>query len=787
MTLAEENLRLFEKKFAIIQEISSALVVTDNISAIANLMLDLAVNYTKAEKGSLLLLNERDELFILAGRGIDLQLMKTYRARLGEGIAGVIAKGRVPVLVTDIDQEPRFQGMTRDRYKTPSFISCPIVIKDRLLGLLNINDKADGTAFLDDEFSLIKIIANQAAIALENAMLVNQLRFKAGEQEGINRKLIESDVIKTEFITRVSHELRTPLNSIKGSVYYLQQSDRLTRLEQQEFYDIIATETDKLIAIVENQLDFLRFEDETMIITKTVVNLKEVLNEVLGSKNLKTFLARKNVMVGITIDEESSDIVGDKVRIVQFFLNVIEGLCHFLDRGDTMTVTVGENDSVEVSIQLPRQIPEAILPFLFSSSHIFQATQPDEKLKLYLARKVVDLHQWELTAENREQGLVVNLAIPKSTRQKVDAVMNNTIEMFLEFIAEVLDLNICSIMLCDDISGDLVIKSARGLEDYLIKQTRVRLGDRIAGWVALEGKPLFIEDIEKDSRFGRRNISQYNNKSLISLPLRVGGKVIGVLNLNNKRTATPFTRRDYDVASLLSERVSYFIERLHAGEHHEDNFRNFMTSFDNLISAEKKYHKKDSILPELTVRIMERLGAGEDMCRVALYASMVYDLGLVVMEKSILNKRETLLPSERNSLKVHPYTTVGLINAIEFSEEVKRGILHHHEHLDGSGYPDGLQGDDIPLISRVLAVVDSFCAMTSDRPYRKRVPVRHALQEIKTNAGTVYDPRVVEALEAVLEVQREKAKETGHGPNGKTGNGSRAAGGKKKQPLSMHP
>lgn len=774
MTLAEENLRLFEKKFAIIQEISNALVVTDNISAIANLMLDLAVNYTKADKGSLLLLNERDELFILAGRGIDLQLMRTYRAKLGEGIAGVIAKGRVPVLVKDIEQEPRFQGMTRDRYKTRSFISCPIVSKDRLLGLLNINDKSDGSPFIDDEFSLIKIIANQAAIALENAMLVNQLRYKAGEQEGINRKLIESDVTKTEFITRVSHELRTPLNSIKGSVYYLQQSDRLTRLEQQEFYDIISTETDKLIAIVENQLDFLRFEDETMIVTKTVVNLKEVLNEVLGSKNLKTFLARKNVTVGIEISEESSDIVGDKVRIVQFFLNIIEGLCHFLDRGDAITVAVGENAHVEVTIRLPRQIPEAILPFLFSSSHIFQATQPDEKLKLYLARKVVDLHQWELTAENGSEGLVVNLAIPKSTRQKVDAVMNNTIEMFLEFIAEVLDLNICSIMLCDDISGDLVIKSARGLEDYLIKQTRVRLGDRIAGWVALEGKPLFIEDIEKDPRFGRRSISQYNNKSLISLPLRVGGKVIGVLNLNNKRTAAPFTRRDYDVAAVLSERVSYFIERLHAGEHHEDDFRHFMTSFDNLISAEKKYHKKDSLVPELTVRIMERLEAGNDKCRVALYAAMLYDLGLVVMEKSILNKRETLLPAERNSLKVHPYTTVGLINAIEFSEEVKRGILHHHEHLDGTGYPDGLKGDDIPLISRVLAVVDAFCAMTSDRPYRKRVTARQALQELKTKAGTLYDPRVVEALEAVLETQKGKSSESGKETKGKTGTGPRA-------------
>jgi len=75
----------------------------------------------------------------------------------------------------------------------------------------------------------------------------------------------------------------------------------------------------------------------------------------------------------------------------------------------------------------------------------------------------VELHRWDLKAENTADGLAVSLSIPKSARQKVDAVINSTIEMFLEFIAEVLDLNICSVMLCDELSGDLTIKSAKGL------------------------------------------------------------------------------------------------------------------------------------------------------------------------------------------------------------------------------------------------------------------------------------------------------------------------------------
>lgn len=750
MNLVSDNLRLFEKKFSILQEISNALVVTDNLSAIANLMLDLAINYTKAEKGSLMLVNERDELYILAGRGIDLNLIRTYRAKIGQGIAGIVAKNRTPMLVQDLAEEPQLKGLTRDRYRTNSFVSCPIISKNRLLGVLNINDKVDGASFNDDEFSLIKIIANQAAIALENAMLVSQLRFKAAELEGINRKLIESDVVKTEFITRVSHELRTPLNSIKGSVYYLSQSERLSRREQNEFYDIIAGETDKLIGIVENQLDFLRFEDETMIINKTVVSLREVLGEISSSKNIKTLFARKDINLKIEVDEGLSDIVGDRIRIVQFFLNILEGLNCYLERGDEIVISARENDQVHIAIALPRRLPESITAYLFSSNHLFQNDSPEGQLKLYLARKVSDIHRWDLVAENTSDGLLITLNIPKSTRQKMDAVVTATIDMFLEFITEVLDVNICSVMLCDDLTGDLMIKGARGLDDLLIKQTRVRMGERIAGWVALEGEPLFVEDIEQDPRFGRKSVAQYNSKSLISLPLKIDGKVIGVLNLNNKRSSSPFTGRDFDLAQSMCERVAHVIEGLYGEERQEGEFRQFMTSFDSLISAEKKYHKKDSRLPDVALGIAAKLGFGEQERRSILYASVLYDLGLVLLEESILNKKGKLLPSEENTLKIHPYTTVGLLDSFEFSEEIKQGILHHHERYDGTGYPDGLSGDDIPFISRILAVVDAYCAMTSARPYRPAMETAEALAEIRKKAGTYYDPQMVDALEKVV-------------------------------------
>lgn len=262
-----EHPDLVEKKFSILHEISNAIVLTDNVNTVANLMLELAVNYTNAEKGSLMLVNNREELYILAVRPADTLLVDiTYKERIGEGIAGIVAKNRRPVLVRDIDKDRRFKGKKRDHYKTKSFISCPVIFKNRLLGVFNINDKKNGEPFSEEEFVLINIIANQAAITIENALLMNQLRSRTTRLEEINRKLVEDDAAKTEFLTRISHDLRTPLNSIKGSIYYLGQNAEISVEKRREFFEIIARGVVELADSVEHFLNFLRRENETRMI-----------------------------------------------------------------------------------------------------------------------------------------------------------------------------------------------------------------------------------------------------------------------------------------------------------------------------------------------------------------------------------------------------------------------------------------------------------------------------------------------------------------------------------------
>ncbi|MFN3479113.1 MAG: HD-GYP domain-containing protein, partial [Thermodesulfovibrionales bacterium] len=427
----------------------------------------------------------------------------------------------------------------------------------------------------------------------------------------------------------------------------------------------------------------------------------------------------------------------------------LESLCHYLEYGDSLSITVRENDFVNIIFNLPGQLPETLLSLIRDPINIFKIDRSKARLKLYLAKRVAETHRWLLSAENGQPS-VITMTIPKIERLKVEAIIENMVEGLTEFITELMDINVCSIMLEDEFTGDLLIKGAIGLDEDIIRRTRLRIGDNIAGWVALEGKPLLIEDIENDPRFVKKNLSQYNTKSLLSLPLKINGKVIGVLNLNNKKDSKPFTVRDLYIAQALSERVSFILKRLYSQEYSGKELKNYLKTFEGLVSAIRNYHKKNGVIHDLVSKIMDYLGVDEDTRNLALYTSMLYDIGLMLASEDIL-RGKSLTPTEVKALRVHPYITITLLNSFEFSEDVRRAIIHHHEKYDGTGYPEGLKGEEIPLVSRVLSVVDSFNAMVSDRPYRDKLSPEEALQEIKRQAGTFYDPKIVNALVMVVE------------------------------------
>jgi len=154
---------------------------------------------------------------------------------------------------------------------------------------------------------------------------------------------------------------------------------------------------------------------------------------------------------------------------------------------------------------------------------------------------------------------------------------------------------------------------------------------------------------------------------------------------------------------------------------------------------------------ELCLEIGAELGLSEEQLNTLELAVYVHDLGKIGIPDEVLSKPGKLTDDEWVDILRHPSLSAGFLAGIEELAEVASIVRHHHERVDGSGYPDGFKGEAIPFLSRILSVADAFEAMTSPRPYRKAISWEEALAELRNNAGTQFDPEVVEAAARVVE------------------------------------
>ena len=143
-----------------------------------------------------------------------------------------------------------------------------------------------------------------------------------------------------------------------------------------------------------------------------------------------------------------------------------------------------------------------------------------------------------------------------------------------------------------------------------------------------------------------------------------------------------------------------------------------------------------------------RLARGP-LCELA-YAAELHDIGKVGLSDSVLLKPGPLVEREWKDVRSHSIWGSELLQRVPGLERVAVIVRHHHERFDGNGYPDGLEGEDIPVESRILAVVDAFVAMTDERPYRAACDPSSAAAELRAGRGTQFDPRVLDAFEAEL-------------------------------------
>jgi HD-GYP domain-containing protein (c-di-GMP phosphodiesterase class II) len=158
-----------------------------------------------------------------------------------------------------------------------------------------------------------------------------------------------------------------------------------------------------------------------------------------------------------------------------------------------------------------------------------------------------------------------------------------------------------------------------------------------------------------------------------------------------------------------------------------------------------------SSIADVAVAVGEEFGLEGDALRDLRYGAIFHDIGKIAIPDAILNKPGPLTPAEFEVIKRHPIVGEQILAPVPFLEQVRRVVRHDHERWDGHGYPDGLKGRQIPIGARIVLVVDAFHAMVSDRSYRKGMSEESARVELRSNAGTQFDPDVVDAFLRVLD------------------------------------
>ncbi len=337
---------------------------------------------------------------------------------------------------------------------------------------------------------------------------------------------------------------------------------------------------------------------------------------------------------------------------------------------------------------------------------------------------------------------------------ELTAIINSTLDTrevrkrAIEASTRLVNAEAGSLLLVDRETGELFFEVAVGDKGASLKEIRLKKGEGIGGWVAEKGEAVIIHDVQSDPRFFRSADakSTFVTKDMICVPVKTKDKVVGVLEAINKRAGV-FNDDDLEVLNALANQVAVAIENANLYEELRDTFYGTAEALAETIEKRDPYtggHTKRVMNYSLAIGRMMGLGR-EEMENLKLSA-ILHDIGKIGIRDNILLKEGDLEPSEITTMNMHPKYGSEILNHVKHLKEVIPGMRGHHEKFDGTGYPDGLKGEGIPLSARIIAVADSFDAMTTDRPYRKALSAETAFEELKRCAGKQFDPPIVEAF-----------------------------------------
>jgi putative nucleotidyltransferase with HDIG domain len=314
------------------------------------------------------------------------------------------------------------------------------------------------------------------------------------------------------------------------------------------------------------------------------------------------------------------------------------------------------------------------------------------------------------------------------------------LDLILKTAIKEFEADCAAIFLTKDGAG-LELRSQVGFEDNEFGKVIAEHCQAISRQTVEKATSIIFDDPELEFDWDERTV-----KSSMCHLLLGQGKILGTIAVVRYRNNHVFTSGQLSGLALLGSKAATAVENRNLYEDLKNTYLATVEALANAVEARDSYtrgHTQRVYL--LACTIAEELGWNQEQVGDLKIGALLHDIGKIGVPDAILNKPGPLTDAEAEIMKKHPTTGAKMVESISFLRPALPYILYHHERHDGKGYPRGLAGDNIPLPGRLLAVVDTIDAMTSDRPYRKGRPLVVAMEEISNYSGTQFNPSVVEA------------------------------------------
>lgn len=480
------------------------------------------------------------------------------------------------------------------------------------------------------------------------------------------------------------------------------------------------------------------------------------------NRGMRYPLSKDKISMGRSTD---NDIVLDDEMISRHHCNILRGKDNYTiyDLGSTNKTVVNGVEIKDKALAIGDEIQVGNTIFLFGTvrdgakilekeearggTKVITVTEmkiaPDENKLLDLSKISDNLD--ELRRAHRDLAIMYKLGSMINSIQDVTELLN----VLADKLIEVLQPDRVVLMLFGNGRGKILNKIVRTARAPM--NIGVDIGDismSMVHEVLSEGMAVLSYDALADERFkDKQSVILNRIRSAMCTPIMGKGAALGVIYVDTNTTSGRFTEQDLQLLSIVGNQAGIAIQNVKLYEDMDDLFTGSLKTLVATIEA------KDSVTSGHSVRvtvfsqaIAKELGLSKEGMRILKISALLHDIGKVGVPESILGKPAPLSENEFIRMREHSTRGAEIIKNIKNVEGVVKAVRHHHERYDGGGLPDGLKGENIPIVSRILAVADTFDAMTFDRPYRKGVAMEKAVKEVQRCSGTQFDPKVVDAF-----------------------------------------